>query len=123
MNTAQQTRMTAYRAEISNRTNVSRTIAAMAANPDFQDAVAGIALLYSWDFEAMIDRPAFDIEIRRAVNVADNCAEVCGVQRSHTNRDSASLTDGDVIRYLMHAANVHGDWAFIPAMRVAGTIV
>jgi len=102
-----------------SRYYISDVLSVMVQHPDFKDAIDGIKLLYSWDFDAMIELPSFDIEVRRALDTANLCAELYGVQRSHENWASTSLTDGDVIRYLMNAADVVGDWAFLPAMRVA----
>ena len=119
MNSTQQARSANIANQRIGRARISATLDALVQHPEFQDAVEGIKMLYSWDFDAMIERPAFDVEVGRAINIANRYAESFGVERSHEIWSDTALCDGDVIRHLMHRANVIGDWAFLPAMRVA----
>ena len=88
---------------------------------NFKDAVAGLQMLNNWHGDEIASLPAAEIEVRRALHAANLSAELFGCARSHQNWEDANCgyTDGAVLRQLMFAAGIAGDWFFVPMLAIA----
>jgi hypothetical protein len=91
-------------------------------NQGFEDAVAGIKLLTKFHgVEGALEMAAFDIEVQRAVRGGNSAAAFCGLERVRGEQFSAEGTasDGDIVRALMQACGIFGDYIFVPAVAAA----
>lgn len=88
----------------------------------FEDAVAGIKLLTQWHgIDGMLEMPAFDIEVQRAARAANSAAEYVNLSRVRGEQfsEEGTVSDGDVVRALMSACGLVGDYIFVPAVAAA----
>lgn len=95
--------------------------AAISGNPAFKDAAKGLALLYSWHGFDMINVVAAENEVRRALYAANLEAHLVGCERAHANHPddcNGAYPDGHVLRQVMSAAGIVGDWFFTPMLNI-----
>ena len=93
-------------------------------NQEFIDAAAGLKLLYSWHGDDMINVVATEIEVRRACYSANLECYLIGCERVHSNWEdqNGAFPDGHVLRQLMAASGILGDWFFVPMLRHCATV-
>lgn len=108
-----------FEEELAQRRVREAVVDALKKNRAFLDAAAGLRLLHEWHGFDMVDVVATEIEVRRAVYAANLESYLTGCDRIHSNREdeeTGAFPDGHVLRQVMAAAGIVGDWFFCPML-------
>lgn len=106
---------------LSEQEKREKLVANLKENQEFIDATKSLKLLYEWHGLEMLIVAA-ENEVRRAFYALNLEAWALDLKRSRENRsdDIREFTNGDLLRQMMAAAEIVGDWFFVPMLEICG---